>query len=105
MPHRELEITERAYGSLVEIALWTFETFGARQAQKYRQELLTKCQGIAQGVVAHRSCRLAFEADLGADLRIAVCGRHYVIFTETERMVRVVDFLHQSADIAARLEG
>lgn len=105
MPLRELEITDRAYRSLVDIALRTIETFGARQVQKYKQELLARCRAIAAGEVQHRSCRMAFDMDLSADLRVARCGRHYVIFTETERTVHVIDFLHQSADISARLEG
>lgn len=68
-----------------------------------RRSFLARCQAIAAGRVVHRSCRMAFADSLSDDLRYATCGRHYVIFTETDYSIRVIDFLHQSADIARRL--
>jgi plasmid stabilization system protein ParE len=44
-----------------------------------------------------------FADDLREDLRFARAGNHFVIFVETPDEVLIVDFLHQSADIAGRL--
>lgn len=102
---RQIEISDQAFASLVAIAEWTFETFGAAQAQRYRKQLLDRCHAIAAGLVVHRSCRLAFADHLRDDLRFAICGSHYVVFTESAQDIRIVDFLHQSADISRRLGG
>ena len=44
-----------------------------------------------------------FADDLREDLRFARAGQHFVIFIETVDQVLIVDFMHQSADIAGRL--
>ena len=44
-----------------------------------------------------------FADDLREDLRFARAAQHFVILVETEAVVLIVDFLHQSADIAGRL--
>ena len=44
-----------------------------------------------------------FADDLAADLRFTRAGQHFVIFVEAPDEVLIVDFLHQSADIAGRL--
>ena len=40
---RSFRLTRRAEASLIEIARWTIETFGARQAEIYEEELLARC--------------------------------------------------------------
>ena len=53
---RTLRLTRRAEASLVEIARWTIETFGAAQASAYEAELLERCQAILDGRAYSRSC-------------------------------------------------
>ena len=62
-----------------------------------------RCRTIADGALHHKSCRTVFADDLREDLRFTRAGQHYVIFIETAQEVVIVDFLHQSANIAGRL--
>jgi toxin ParE1/3/4 len=95
--------SDRAEASFDAILEWTFENYGGRQLEKYRDTLLDRCRAIAAGQVVHQSCRAVFADDLREDLRFARAGQHYVIFLETEAQVQIVDFLHQAADISGRL--
>jgi len=48
---RGYRLTRRAEESLVDIALWTIENFGSRQADIYGAQLIERCDGIASGTV------------------------------------------------------
>lgn len=104
MKKRSYRLSDQAFASLIEIAAWTEERFGPAQADRYRDLLIARCRAIAAGQVVHQSCRVAFAPDLREDLRFARAGRHFVIFLEDPATVLVIDFLHQGADLAARLE-
>ena len=103
MKRRRYRLSERAKQSFREIGLYSRERFGVGQMRFYLDGLLTRCKLIAAGDVPHQSCRVMFADDLREDLRFARAGQHFVIFVETETEVLIVDFLHQSADIAGRL--
>lgn len=85
------------------IGAWTAEQFSDRQAERYLDLLVSRCEALAQGDVPHRSCRAHFADDLADDLRFIRAGQHFVIFVVTPTQIVIVDFLHQSADIARRL--
>ena len=105
MKSKAWRLSDRAYRSLAEISIWTYETFGARQADKYGDQLLRQVSAIAEGRSFSYHCRDVFAADLRSDLRFSRSGRHFIVFTETLDEVLIVDFIHQSADMGGRLEG
>jgi toxin ParE1/3/4 len=100
---RDFVLSDRAARSFREIGIYTRDRFGREQMRFYLDGLLMRCQAIAEGTAHHQSCRAVFADDLREDLRFARAGSHYVIFVETEAEVRIVDFLHQSADVGGRL--
>lgn len=95
---RTWRLTRQAEQSLVDIALWTFETFGPVQAAKYEQELVTRCQVIADGHAVTQSCAALIE-QAGDDLRFTRAGEHFVVFLEGPQQVIIVDFLHGRRDL------
>jgi len=96
-------LTRQAEASLLDIAFWTSETFGPRQAQAYEEDLITRCSGIASGTVTAQSCRAIIDPDLKEDLRFARSGQHFIVFVEDETRVIIVDFLHSRSDLPAKL--
>lgn len=96
-------LTRQAERSLAEIAAWTVETFGRRQAAAYGEDLIDGFQALADGTAPSRGCRHLVAADLPEDLRYARVGQHYVIFLGAEEPMVVVDFLHVRMNIPARL--
>ncbi len=42
-------LTRQAEAALKDIAVWTVETFGRRQADAYAEDLIEKCQALADG--------------------------------------------------------
>jgi len=96
-------LTRQAEASLIEIALWTIETFGPRQAQAYEEDLITRCSGIASGSVTSQSCRAIIGPDLKEDLRFARSGQHFIVFVEDDTSVIIVDFLHSRCNLPAKL--
>lgn len=98
-------LTRQAEASLTEIARWTFDTFGPRQAAAYEQDLVERCTGIASGTVASRSCWQLVDPNLPEDLRFCRCGGHFIVFVENADAVIVLDFIHARSDLPRRLAG
>jgi len=96
-------LTRQAEASLLDIALWTIENFGPRQAQAYEEDLITRCSSIASGSVTSQSCRAIIDPNLKEDLRFARSGQHFIVFLEDEASVIIVDFLHSRCNLPAKL--
>ena len=94
---RSFRLTRRAEDSLVEIARWTIETFGPRQADIYEAELLSRCKAIVNGRAHSRSCSIL--VDDAADLRYLRAGEHFLVFLDRPEEVIIVDFLHSRSDL------
>ncbi len=94
---RSFRLTRRAEASLTDIATWTIENFGLRQAEIYQEELLNRCAGILSGQAYSRSCGVLVEdAD---DLRFVRAGEHYLVFLDQPEEVVIVDILHTRSDL------
>jgi toxin ParE1/3/4 len=98
-------LTRQAEASLLDIALWTIETFGPRQAKAYEEDLIARCSEIASGRAPSQSCREIIDPDLKEDLRFTRSGQHFIVFVEDDARVIVVDFLHSRSDLPAKLEN
>ena len=104
-------LTKQAERSLIGIAIWTFDTFGARQAELYEGELVERCQAIADGHAITYDCKiLAGEAtgddvgdDVEDDVRFARAGEHFVVFVEFAEEIAILDFLHAKSDLPRRI--
>ncbi len=94
---RSFRLTRRAEASLVEIARWTIENFGLRQAELYEVELLSRCEAILTGRVHSRSC--AVFVDDAEDLRFVRAGEHFLVFLERPEELIIVDILHSRSDL------
>jgi toxin ParE1/3/4 len=102
---KRVHFTENAEDSLFEIAVWTLEHFGSRQADVYQRELVERCAGLARGDVPSQSCSVLIATDLAADMRFARVGAHVVVFVESKVEIVVMDFVHQREDLAGRVRG
>jgi len=100
---RSWRLTRQAEASLAEIARWTNENFGPRQATAYEEDLITRCVAIAAGTAMSQDCRRLIDPDLPEDLRLARAGQHFVIFVEDTDQVIIIDFLHGRSDLPRRL--
>lgn len=96
-------LTRQAEAALVEIARWTNETFGPRQAAAYEEDLIARCVAIAAGTAMSQDCRRLIDPQLSEDLRFARAGQHFVIFVEDSDQVIIIDFLHARSDLPRRL--
>ena len=94
---RSFRLTRRAENSLVEIALWTIERFGLRQAGIYEAELLARCEAIVNGQAHSRRCSIL--VDDVADLRYLRAGEHFLVFLDRPEEVIIVDILHSRSDL------
>jgi len=93
---RSFRLTRRAEASLTDIATWTIENFGLRQAEIYQEELLNRCAGILSGQAFSRSCGIL--VDDADDLRFVRLG-HYLVFLDQPDEVVIVDILHTRSDL------
>lgn len=96
-------LTRGGEASLIDIAIWTVETFGPRQAAAYEEDLIAVCRDIAAGTVISQDCRRLIDPNLPEDLRFARAGQHFVIFIEDPEQVIIIDFLHGRSDLPRRL--
>jgi plasmid stabilization system protein ParE len=96
-------LTRAAEASLIDIARWTVETFGPRQADAYEEDLIETCRDIAGGTALSQECRRLIDPDLAEDLRFARCGQHFIVFVEDPDQVIIIDFLHSRSDLPGKL--
>ncbi len=97
---KPVRLTRRAEARLTDIAAWTAERFGSRQADRYEAELLERVGALARGEAVTRSCAaLLPEGAPAADLRYLRMRRHYVIFVDRGREVVILDFVHTSRNL------
>lgn len=96
-------LTRAAERSLIDIAIWTVETFGPRQAAAYEEDLIAVCRNIAAGTAQSQDCRRIIDPDLSEDLRFARAGQHFVVFVENSEQVIIIDFLHSRSDLPRHL--
>lgn len=96
-------LTRAAEAALIDIARWTLETFGPRQAAAYEEALIAACRDIAAGTALSQDCRRILDPDLAEDLRFARAGQHFVVFIEEVEQVTIIDFLHSRSDLPRRL--
>lgn len=94
---RPFRLTRRAEDNLTDIALWTLERFGPRQAGIYEVELIDRCAAIARGEAVSHSCAGLVEG--GDDLRYARAGEHFLVFLDWPDEVIIVDILHSRSDL------
>ena len=100
---RPWRLTRQAETSLLEIALWTIETFGPKQAAAYEDDLIARCREIASGTATTQGCRQLIDPDLPEDLRLIRSGQHFIVFIEDAAQVIIVDFLHSRSDLPGKL--
>ena len=100
---RPWRLTRQAEASLVDLARWTLSTFGPRQAASYRDDLIDRCDAIAEGTAMSQGCRQLIDPDLPEDLRFARSGQHFIVFVEYPDSVTILDFLHARTDLSRRL--
>lgn len=96
-------LTRAAEASLIDIATWTVETFGPRQAAAYEDDMIAVCRDIAAGIAMSQDCRRLIDPNLSEDLRFARAGQHFVVFIEDTTQVIIIDFLHGRSDLPRRL--
>lgn len=95
--NRSFRLTRQAEDSLAEIARWTIEQFGPRQAALYQDELISRCEAIVAGRASSRSC--AVLVDTAQDLRFVRAGEHFLVFLDQQSQVIIVDILHSRSDL------
>jgi plasmid stabilization system protein ParE len=100
---RRWRLTPQAQESLVEIALWTIDRFGAAQARLYETEVLARCEAIAEGRAAVRDCSVLTGSADDTGLRFARAGEHFVVFLDDPEEIVIIDFLHARTDLPARI--
>ncbi len=98
---RSFRLTRHAEDSLVEIARWTIERFGLRQADIYESELLSRCEAIVNGEALSRSCSIL--VDDATDLRYLRAGEHFLVFLDRPDEVIIVDILHSRSDLPGHI--
>ena len=100
---RPWRLTRAAEAALTDIARWTTDTFGPRQAAAYEDDLIATCRAIAAGTALSHDCRRLIAPDLPEALRFARAGQHFIVFLDTPDQVIIVDILHSRSDLPRRI--
>ncbi|WP_226584427.1 type II toxin-antitoxin system RelE/ParE family toxin [Acuticoccus sediminis] len=89
--------TSSAHEDLVDIWLYTQETWGEAQADLYQDALHRCCERIASGEVKARSLP-------GLErVRLHRCQHHVLFFVEQDQAVVIVAVLHERMNLIERL--
>ena len=96
----DLTFTEAALDDLADIWRYTFDTWGADQADAYIRDLERCCAEVATGNATIRAI-----SDTKPGVRFRRCRHHYLFFLMERESVIVIAVLHERLDLLARLEG
>ena len=99
-------LTPQAEKSLVEIATWTIKHFGQAQALKYRDELISCINRLANIEPPNgKDCSLLLTDNTDTKgLLYHQQGSHFIIFRRTNTQLEVLEFFHQRMNIPAHLD-
>ncbi len=95
----EYRLSKRAEKDLAEIADYTIETFGIKQSRRYRDELNTCFQTLADNPMLGRSAAL----QLAPELRRYEYQSHVVFYIPEVQDILIVRVLHKSMDAPRHL--
>ncbi len=89
------DFTRRALADLREIARYTKESWGPKQARLYREELDLSIQKLALSPGLGRA-----RADVAPSVRSFPIARHVAFYVESKGGITVLRVLHPSMDVA-----
>ena len=89
------DFTQRALADLRDIARYTRETWGQRQARLYREEIELGIRKLALSPGMGR-----VRADVAPSVRSFPIARHVAFYVEGEGGITVLRLLHPSMDVA-----
>ncbi|MEM9716285.1 MAG: type II toxin-antitoxin system RelE/ParE family toxin [Pseudomonadota bacterium] len=95
---QNVELTAAAEEDLTGIWLYTYETWGFDQAEKYYDQIISCCEAIGSGKARSKSVE-----GLGDNIHVHHCEQHYIFFLPEERPV-VLAILHGRMDFIAWLQ-
>jgi toxin ParE1/3/4 len=105
-----VRLAEQAELDLLDIAIWTAENFGPRQAESYVETVTLALEALHDGpkILGAK----ARDDDIGPGIctlhvaREGRKGRHLVVFKEAEgQIIDVLRLLHDSMDLARHVAG
>ena len=100
---RSWRLTLHAEAALIDIAYWTIETFGARQADIYETQLIARCEAIAAREIPGQDCAILAEGLRPGEMCFARAGQHFVVYLDQPDEVVILDFLHGRVDLPRHL--
>ena len=96
--------TPTAEQTLEDIALWTVENFGPRQAETYVSALLDRCEALTDGDSFYRK-PASFSARFPeTPLLLAKAESHFIVFAELGDELVIIDFLHERSDLPNKIK-
>jgi toxin ParE1/3/4 len=102
-----VRLTDQAELDLLDISRWTFENFGARQAEHYVETILLAIEALTDGPDTLGTKARDELAPGVRTLHIARHGRkarHFVVFrVADDQALEVLRLLHDSMDLARHL--
>lgn len=91
------DLTTAAENDLHDIWDYTFETWGAAQADKYLDQLDSCCEQIGTGQMRYKT----FE-ELPDNIRVGRCQHHYIFWLDGPKLI-VIAMLHERMDMVRQL--
>jgi len=102
-----VRLADQAELDFLDIATWTAENFGSRQADEYSETVMLAIEALTDGPEI-------LGAKAREDIAPGICtlhvarqgrkGRHFVIFRQAkERTIDVLRLLHDSMDLVRRI--
>lgn len=99
----KVTLTQRAEARLDDILIWTEETFGPAQTDRYASVVLDRIARLGDGTAQCRSCDLLTGHAEDADLEVTRAGEHLIVFKRLPDEIPILDFLHGRRDLPQHL--
>lgn len=95
---RYVHLTTAAEEDLTGIWLYSYETWGFDQAEKYYDQIVSCCEAVGRGKARSKPVE-----GLADNIHVHRCEQHYIFFLSNECPI-VLAILHGRMDFIARLQ-
>jgi len=92
-------LSSSAERDLRNVWIYTFETWGEEQADRYTQGLKNCCEKVVKNPSLGKLVN-----EIGAGLRVSHCQHHHLFYLTANKRIIIVGILHEKMDLIQRLQ-
>ena len=98
IPRKPYEVSDQFDAHSAEVYQYTFDTFGFRQAERYRQKIRSAVFSLSERYLSYPECRhIPTKSRM---YRNIILDAHLIIYRITRERIEVLDIIHGAMSVS-----